>query len=353
MTKRRTLSKPDLGAFVGDLLAAGASVVAPIRFVDQGRTGIEYGPVRSPDEMVLDGPQPGRSLKEAVFPPTEVLFRWRQNKSAVEIEEVPTSFRETVVVGARPCDAAALEILDHVMDWDFRDDLWFGRRQATTVLALACPSCDDSCFCTAVGLSPAGTRGADWFLTPVEGGYEVAVLTPKGEALLERHKARCPEAGGSTTRRVADLEQKVRANLNVRPDSIRAWLETHFDDALWKRAALRCHGCGACAFVCPTCHCFDIVDEPDGIDCGTRRRNWDACQTALFTLHASGHNPRKDQAARLRQRVLHKFGIYPKRFGEVLCTGCGRCVRVCAAGTDLLAILAEIGRATGEQGGAR
>ena len=347
------LSKEDLGALVGDLLAAGATVVAPIRFTDQGRTSIEYGPVQSPDEMDLNGAQPRRSLKEVVFPPTDVLFRWRQTKSAVEIEEVPTTFRETVVVGARPCDAAALEILDRLMGWDYHDELWFGRRQATTVLSLACTRCDESCFCTAVGLSPTSSRGADWLLTPVDHGFEVDILTPKGDALLERYKARCPEADGSTAKRVADLEQTVRTNLDVRPDAIRAWLEKHFDDELWKRAALRCHGCGACAFVCPTCHCFDIVDEPDGIDRGTRRRNWDACQTALFTLHASGHNPRKDQAARLRQRVLHKFGIYPNRFGEVLCTGCGRCVRVCPAGTDLVEILAEIGRTAAETGGVR
>ena len=352
MSNRRKLSKTDLAALVGDLLAAGTNVIAPLRFADQGRTAIEYGPVRDPDEMVLDGPQPVRSLKEAVFPPTDVLFRWRQTKSKIEIEEVPATFPETVIVGARPCDAAALDVLDRVMGWDFRDEMWFGRRQATAVLSLACTSCDDSCFCTAVGLSPTATRGADWFLTPVDGGYEIDVLTPKGEALLERYKARCPDSDGPATR-AAGVEEKVRANLDVRPEAVRAWIETHFEDAFWKRASLRCHGCGACAFVCPTCHCFDIVDEPDGIDHGTRRRNWDACQTNLFTLHASGHNPRKDQAARLRQRVLHKFGIYPSRFGEVLCTGCGRCVRVCAAGMDLVAILAEIGRAATEEGGAR
>jgi ferredoxin len=110
---------------------------------------------------------------------------------------------------------------------------------------------------------------------------------------------------------------------------------------------MRCHGCGACAAVCPTCHCFDIMDEPEGVDRGTRRRNWDTCQTALFTLHGSGHNPRHDQGARIRQRVTHKFGIYPKKFGEILCTGCGRCVRVCAAGMDLLEILGEIQRQAG------
>ena len=350
MNTKRILSRANLDALIRDLIAAGTVVVAPTHSSGQERTGVTYGQVQSPDEVLLDGPQPIRPLKEVVFPPTEALFRWRQEKSAVKIEEVPTGFKETVVIGARPCDAAGLEVVDCVMGWDFRDELWFGRRQATTVLAMACTTCDESCFCTAVGLSPTSTRGADWFLTPVDGGFEVDILTPKGEAILERYKARCPETEGPAPSRTAGLEQQVRANLDVRPDRIRGWLETHFDDPLWKRVALRCHGCGACAFVCPSCHCFDIVDEPDGADSGTRRRNWDSCQTALFTLHGSGHNPRKDQTARFRQRIMHKFSIYPARFGEVLCTGCGRCVRVCAAGMDLVSILAEIDRAA--QGGA-
>jgi ferredoxin len=106
--------------------------------------------------------------------------------------------------------------------------------------------------------------------------------------------------------------------------------------------ALRCHGCGACASVCPTCHCFDIVDEHDSSEAGVRRRNWDSCQTAKFTLHASGHNPRASQSERFRQRIQHKFSIYPKRFGEILCTGCGRCSRVCPGGMNLPEILGDL-----------
>jgi ferredoxin len=113
---------------------------------------------------------------------------------------------------------------------------------------------------------------------------------------------------------------------------------------MWKTVALRCLGCGACTSVCPTCHCFDLVDEPDGTTSGTRRRNWDTCQASLFTLHASGHNPRSDQTARCRQRVMHKFAIYPKKFGQVLCTGCGRCIAACPAGVDLTEILNTIAR---------
>jgi ferredoxin len=73
-----------------------------------------------------------------------------------------------------------------------------------------------------------------------------------------------------------------------------------------------------------------------------RRRNWDTCQTCVFTLHASGHNPRGDQNARYRQRIEHKFLAYPLKFGDVLCTGCGRCSRACPTGQDMAEILTAI-----------
>jgi ferredoxin len=339
---KRMLSKKDFGVFVSGLLSAGVSVIAPVARRERGIEKTEYQSVHNPDDIFLSGPLPARPLKEVVFPPSEPLFKWSQKKSSIEIEEVSTSYKETVIIGARPCDAAALDIVDKVMGWDYRDELWFGRRQAVTVLSLACADCDDSCFCTAVGLSPASHRGADWLLTLADGGFEIEVVTPKGEKLMERWKDRCPEV--DTKAPPSTLENKLQSNLEADPEIIRKWLEKHFDDPFWKDIALRCHGCSACAFVCPTCHCFDIVDEPEGIDRGQRRRNWDACQPALFTLHGSGHNPRKDQTARFRQRIMHKFYIYPARFGDVLCTGCGRCIRTCAAGMDLIGILAEINR---------
>ncbi len=134
----------------------------------------------------------------------------------------------------------------------------------------------------------------------------------------------------------------MAANLEIDAGSVRDWIATHFDDPLLAQLAIRCNGCGACTSVCPTCHCFDIIDEVEGVGSGCRRRCWDTCQAPTFTLHASGHNPRDNQHVRYRQRINHKFSIYPLKFGEVLCTGCGRCTRVCHAGQDLVEILQEI-----------
>jgi ferredoxin len=175
----------------------------------------------------------------------------------------------------------------------------------------------------------------------VEGGYLAQVITPKGEALLAHCAATEASAAAVAQAETArqQARQKAGNNAPAIPDGFAAWLEENFDHPAWKTMALRCHGCGACTGVCPTCHCFDIVDEHDSSDEGLRRRNWDSCQTAKFTLQASGHNPRQSQSERFRQRIQHKFSIYPKRFGEILCTGCGRCCRVCPGGMDLPEIL--------------
>ncbi len=64
---------------------------------------------------------------------------------------------------------------------------WSGGRK-TTIIGLACTTADDACFCTAVGLSPADTKGSDLFLTPLEGGgYACETCSDKGEELIARH----------------------------------------------------------------------------------------------------------------------------------------------------------------------
>ena len=340
------LSQTNLRGLAEDLLTAGTRVVAPAKIGRAPYQQVDYQRIAKVEELAMDGALPSRPLKQFFMPPTEILLRWKQKKSDVEIEEISTQFPATVILGARPCDAAAPGIVDCVMNWDYRDELYFGRRDATTIIGLACGGFDKSCFCTAVGLGPDATAGSDLFLTPVDGGYHVDVLTEKGESLVQAHAARFSDSTGmdAAKRFHADARKKVESNLNPVPPAVRQWLESNFEHTLLESIALRCHGCGACASVCPTCHCFDIVDEARGVDRGERRRNWDTCQTSRFTVHGSGHNPRANQNTRFRQRVTHKFAIYPKKFEKILCSGCGRCARACPGGMDLPELLAEIER---------
>ena len=64
-------------------------------------------------------------------------------------------------------------------------------------------------------------------------------------------------------------------------------LEAGFEDASWDRLAQHCLGCSICAYVCPSCSCFDVHHEGNAWG-GREIRCWDACTHALFTLHASG-----------------------------------------------------------------
>jgi ferredoxin len=351
MSETAFITTEQLAELVSALHAAGTRVIAPVTAVDGTTT---YSPIASIAEAALGGALPMPSLKAHFLPPSEALLSWRQHDGDIELASPPSTFPPQVVLGARPCDAAALDIVDAVMNWDYKDELWNGRREASTILSLACPGIDDSCFCTAVGLGPDSARGADVLLIAVDGGYLAESATEKGEAFLAENVRFFGEAPDQAVAQGEESRAKARAgvesNLAVDTERIARWIDAHFDDEMWLSLGPRCNGCGSCAFVCPTCHCFDISDEPAGVGVGVRRRSWDSCQSNVFTVHASGHNPRGDQNARYRQRINHKFFIYPSKFGDVLCTGCGRCVRACPAGQDLLEILQTIdGLAANEQ----
>ena len=150
---QRFLSQADLTALVAELVAAKTRVIAPVRAKDNPEQ-LDYLPIQKLEDATFGAQVPRRSLKEFFLPATEVLLRYRQTKEGVEIKAVPSEAKAFVIFSATPCDASGLDVVDKVMSWDYKDELWFGRREAATIVSFLCAAMDAVCFCTAVGLGP-------------------------------------------------------------------------------------------------------------------------------------------------------------------------------------------------------
>ncbi len=323
-------SETELRRLVGEWIAAGIRVIGPRRHTADL---VLYDVLESPEQLLTQNfVRPSNSIKEFFFPKAETLYGYRIEGNVITLVETdPAAFRQ-IVIAARPCDAAALPILDHIFNWDFKDEFYNRRRAGTTVITQACATHDDSCFCTLVELGPASERGSDALLLALDdGSYEVRCVSDKGHALFDG-KTQKSEVAGNT---------KPGPEPRFNSAAIGKFATDNFESPFWQEHTLTCMGCGACAFTCPVCHCFDIVDAGVTTD-NSRVRTWDSCQFSTFTVHASGHNPRPSQPSRQRQRILHKFSIYPEKFGEILCTGCGNCTRNCPVGMGVLSVATEI-----------
>jgi NAD-dependent dihydropyrimidine dehydrogenase PreA subunit len=316
-------------------------LVAPARENER----IHFRETASVDEVVPDRDyvNPRNSIKEFFFPRSEPLIDFGQTEEGIDVQEPQTDFPPTVIFACRPCDASSLPIMDALYDWDYHDTFWFQRRQATTIVAVSCTRADESCFCTALGGAPNATDGSDLLLTPLDDSrLLVEVVTEKGQAIVDLAPDQFADGEGDKQGACREALDALPPKLDL--DAISQWLAANFENERWAAYSYKCWGCGCCTFLCPTCHCFDIVDE-GSYRRGQRRRNWDACQFGLFTLHASGHNPRPDQAARWRQRVEHKFNYYVQKFDCRSCVGCGRCIRHCPVNMNIHAQLTEIAAA--------
>jgi ferredoxin len=321
------ITQDGLLKLVGEWLGQGRRAVGP---VEEQPGFVRFAALAEASQLKLEGfIHPANTAKEYVFPKNEKLYDYLFNGDDVSLEDTAPEIKPVLLIACRPCDAAAFPIVDKVMNWDYKDSQYNLRREAMTVVTLACKEWDEQCFCTSVNLGPAADKGSDVLLLDLGGGaFEVRAVTNKGKALL----------AGKTQQDGRSAEMPKGPAKQFELDKVISAMRDSFKSGVWQAEGLRCIGCGSCTYTCPTCHCFDIVDEVRSAG-GCRMRNWDACQFRMFTLHASQHNPRPDQPARQRQRNMHKFAIYPDKFGEVLCTGCGNCFRNCPVNLGVLNII--------------
>lgn len=297
----------------------------------------------------LDHTNTAQPPKGLAFPQREVFFSFEQIKGeAPRLTQILPDAKQRAVFGVRPCDGRSVVRMDKVFS-DHAEDIYYqSRRKNIAYVGLACNQPPGAnCFCLSVGGSPVSSDGLDVLLTDLEDRYYVAGVTETGNALLAAAVGLLTEPAATDRAQVESVHARAvaypqRAINN--PDEAPAKLKANFKSPLWEELACACIGCGICTFLCPTCHCFDINDEVTGSAPmkGKRVRTWDNCQFPDFTMHTSGHNPRENSGARLRQRVCHKFQYFFENFGMHQCTGCGRCITGCPVGIDIVSVVNKV-----------
>jgi len=321
---------------------------------DDGRSHFERIGPGEVHLITLRCPPPVESAKPFLFPAKERVAVYPDGPS--EPETGLSDNAPQILLGLRACDLLAVEILDLVMrEGDFEDPFYAERREHTLFISSDCVEPADTCFCNLMGGKPYSDGGYDLNLSPVSGGYVVAIGSQTGkELVLERAHSFAEAVAGQLQER-----EQVRARAREKLDRQNARYEPKVpieqalveDDvaARWRKLATACVECGGCSFVCPTCHCFLLYDQFARGRMGENERikAWDSCFFGSYARMAGvggvKSTPRPALAARFENRVRHKFEWFKENLGRLGCVGCGRCSEVCMGGCDLRDVIKEIG----------
>ena len=329
-------------SFLGwlDSLRQSHEVIGPVREGDQtvfmpiGSSGdlfMEYGSTMLP---------PGKLY---LYPPKEDIFRFSLGKELGVEERLPEK-RDRVLVALHPCDVNAIFYLDKTFLGAFRDPAYEERRSTTLLICLNCSGAGQNCFCASLGTGPffGAKEGCDLVITDLGENYLAEIRSERMQRIFSAELLR---AAGPEDRRIRkERESAAIGSFKKKIDTsnIDRLLMENTEHPVWQRVADElCLSCTNCVMVCPTCFCYDVVDEVAmDMKSARRYRAWDACQDAYFA-EVHGGNYRARRAARLRQFVTHKFD-QTWQYGVMATVGCGRCITWCPTNIDFTGIVKEI-----------
>jgi formate hydrogenlyase subunit 6/NADH:ubiquinone oxidoreductase subunit I len=261
-------------------------------------------------------------LKKILLPPSEPL--WSLAGRSYQPLPAPPFPIGIALIDVAPCDLYALAYLDQAFA---EDPFYQERRQRLLLIGREC-SPSSYCHCPPHAAPPS----FDLFFA----GDDVWSGSALGKKVLQEF------AGAMLPRSNETLPLKYWAGQVELPIDLAARFLQSADDPLWAEVARRCLSCGACSAACPTCACYDVVDEASLSGELKRQRVWDNCFFRDHGLVAGGHNFRPDRTARLRFRFEHKYLGFGEQRGIISCVGCGRCQRVCPVEINLAHVLEKL-----------
>jgi sulfhydrogenase subunit beta (sulfur reductase) len=247
-----------------------------------------------------------------------------------------------IVIGAPACDLKGLDILDKIfLDDDFLDPYYMKNREDTILIGTDCYNTDDSCHCHVFNINPFPTKNADIALSSTENEMVLSVISEKGSKFLSEIMNSDFEEISEIPSEIIHKRDQVKKKLSERiipnPEETRQGIYNS-SEKIWRKFAETCVSCGACSAICPTCHCFLLIDKANF----EKIKNWDSCQYPAFERVAGGEDPLSKVHLRLKNRYLCKFIHKPDMIGLLACVGCGRCIDACIGKINKNEVITEI-----------
>ena len=281
------------------------------------------------------------SWKSEFFVPSETVWRATVDEGGVTILEGDETSGPVAIIGARPCEVAALGVLDRVLAGGaVPDDRYTARRAGAFVIVVECGSPSGTCFCTSMNTGPEASADYDLAVTemaaPIDSGhlFLVRVGSDAGAEVLAQVPSRPADDVVRARRRAIIEGARERMGRSLDTNDLPGLLARNLGHPRWDQVAERCLSCGNCTLVCPTCFCSDIKDVSDVNGAVERKRQWASCFDIDHSyLHGGAIRP--TTSSRYRQWMTHKLSTWWNQFDESGCVGCGRCIAWCPVGIDI------------------
>lgn len=324
-----------------DTLRSKYRVLGPVKERDHAI----FKEISSSEDLFMEYPttmlSPGKLF---IYKPKEDILRFRM-EATLSIEEVKPEIEKQVIVGIHSCDINAILYLDMHFSRAYRDPYFKARRDNTVLIALNCMHITEDCFCSSVGTGPhlKAQSGYDMVLTDFGDNYLVELKSARSfEIFRLKGKKAGPDEWKLKSEKEETLIKSFKKIIDIK--GLDELFMKNIDHPVWARTAdEKCLSCSNCVMVCPTCFCYDVVDEISmSLKEGRRFRQLDACQDFRFAA-VFGGNFRQIRASRLRQWVLHNLD-YTSQYGLTKTVGCGRCITWCPTRIDLTEMAKEIQR---------
>jgi sulfhydrogenase subunit beta (sulfur reductase) len=320
------LPRENLDAFVEKLNAYG-KVFGPVK-IDES---YYFQEIRKSREMSLNYVRTMLPPKKFFLKPEEKMFTYDETKGNYKetIEE-----GNIVVFGMHPCDIYALKLMDKIHMDDVPDKYYWVRREKAVIIGHSCHP-DEYCFCQSLGTNYAA-NGFDLFLHELKDGYFIRIGSDKGNAIAGENSDLLKNVERSDIEEFRETEFTLKLDINGLQDM----LSLAYESDLWKEYAEKCFGCGSCNLVCPTCRCYNVVDNINlDLKSGERFRRLDSCMLRRHGLVAGGLNFRPTRVEKLRNRFNCKGSL---REDMLNCVGCGRCTLYCPSKIDYAEVLRKV-----------